>query len=66
MGDLKHKFRMLLMNEGEDFGEEILVSVLSEKMEEIAEQYAKEKIIDYNKFRCDDECIEHVEHYLKV
>ena len=30
--ELIHKYRMLLMNEGEDYGEEILVSVLSVKM----------------------------------
>ena len=27
-----HQYRMLLMDDGEDFGEEILVSILSEKM----------------------------------
>lgn len=29
--DLVHRYRMLFMNEGEDYGEEILVSMLSQK-----------------------------------
>ena len=29
--DLVHRYRMLFMNEGEDYGEEILVSLLSQK-----------------------------------
>jgi hypothetical protein len=29
--DLLHKYRMLFMNEGEEYGEEILVSMLSMK-----------------------------------
>lgn len=29
--ELVHQYRMLFMNEGEDYGEEILVSILSEK-----------------------------------
>lgn len=31
-----HKYRMMLMNEGEDYGEEILVSLLSTKCALIA------------------------------
>ena len=34
--DLVHQYRMLFMNEGEDYGEEILVSILSEKCALIA------------------------------
>ena len=30
--DIIHNYRMLLMDEGDDYGEEILVSVLSKKM----------------------------------
>lgn len=41
---LEHQFRMLLMNEGEDYGEEILVSLISEKSAKIAEKYANEKV----------------------
>lgn len=31
VSDLVHRYRMLFMNEGEDHGEEILVSMLSQK-----------------------------------
>ena len=34
--DLLHKYRMLFMDEGEDYGEEILVSMLSMKCALIA------------------------------
>ena len=34
--DLVHRYRMLFMNEGEDYGEEILVSLLSQKCALIA------------------------------
>lgn len=34
--ELLHKYRMLLMNDGEDYGEEILVSVLSKQCALIA------------------------------
>lgn len=34
--ELVHKYRMLFMNEGEDFGEEILVSILSKQCALIA------------------------------
>lgn len=34
--NLLHKYRMLFMNEGEDYGEEILVSMLSMKCALIA------------------------------
>jgi len=42
--ELNHKFRMMLMDEGEDFGEEILVSSIVDKATKIAEQHAENKI----------------------
>jgi hypothetical protein len=43
--DLLHKYRMLFMNEGEDYGEEILVSMLSMKCALIA----VDKLLEYSK-----------------
>jgi hypothetical protein len=43
--DLLHKYRMLFMNEGEDYGEEILVSMLSMKCALIAVN----KLLEYSK-----------------
>ena len=43
--DLLHEYRMLFMNEGEDYGEEILVSMLSMKCAHIAVN----KLLEYSK-----------------
>lgn len=43
--DLLHKYRMLFMNEGEDYGEEVLVSMLSIKSAHIA----IDKLLEYSK-----------------
>lgn len=63
--DLVHRYRMLFMNEGEDYGEEILVSILSQKCALIAvDEILKE--VDNVNYKIGRNGLSHQEYWKEV